>query len=63
MQYNTVGESGKDYTVSIVRGVHFTSLTIKGGSKLIYTNTCLPVCETKIAAEENAERIAKQYIK
>lgn len=63
MQYNTVGDSGKDYTIRVCRDVHYIILTVLCEGEEIYRNDYLPVCRTCIEAEENAERIVRQYIK
>lgn len=62
MEFIAVGESGKDYKVKITHGAQYTILKIYCNSELIYFDNYLPTLN-RIAAENNAERIAKQYIK
>lgn len=57
MQYNK-----NEYTVKINRGSLYTSMTITNRKgEQVYHNQFLPVCKTRIEAENNAERIANQY--
>ena len=51
-----------DHTVIIERGIFHTILTVINPKlEVIYTNRFLPLCNSRIEAEENAERIANQY--
>lgn len=51
------------FKVTIKRGGHYTSMTIKKSDVLIKKWDFLPVLKSRIEAEENAERIAENYIK
>jgi hypothetical protein len=62
MQYQVVGENGMDFTVIIKRDQHYTNITIKQGSNIIYEDNYLPCLKTQIEAEDNAERIATSWI-
>ena len=63
MKYSTVGESGGNYTVEILRGSYYARLIIYKGLDRIYSDFYLPICNSRIECEDNAKRIAEQYIK
>jgi hypothetical protein len=52
----------KEHTVKIKRSYPCTRLTVSDGDKIVLSNEFLPSCDTKVAAEDNAVRIADQYI-
>lgn len=56
-----------NFKVKIDRNSHYTVLKMyhwdQGDFRLFYKNEHLPVCESKIEAEDNAERIANLHIK
>ena len=57
MQYNT-----KEHTVIIRVGTHYTKLLIKKSDKILYKEEFLPVLDSKISAERNAQQIAESQI-
>jgi len=63
MKYSTVGDSGADYTVEIYRHWPYATLRVQKNGVLLYNNKYLPSLKTQIKCEDNAIRIANDYIK